>query len=128
MTVSEFDVAVVMARELSVAVMVKVPVLVICRLLNVATPLIAATDVVPPAKLPVFKVSPMVSVDPVPEFTTLLNWSSTVALRPTVPPAVIELAGWAVITTLFGAAGLTPNEFVVAVLTPLRLVSEAVIA
>ncbi len=118
--------AVMMVRLVSVAVMVNEPALLICRLLKLATPPEAMTEVVPPAKLPVFKVSPMVSPEPVPTFTTLLNWSSTVALRPIVPPAVIEFVGWVVMTTLFAAAGLTPKEFVVTVLTPVRLVSEAV--
>ena len=73
-----------------------------------------------------FKVSPMVSPEPVPEFTTLPKLSSTVALRPTVPPAVMGPAGWVVITSLLAAEGLTTKEFVATVLTPLRLVSEAV--
>jgi hypothetical protein len=52
-TVIWFVVAVVTPlREVSLAVIVKFPVFVICKPLKVATPLVAATAVVPAAKPP----------------------------------------------------------------------------
>src|SRR5205807_1945990 len=39
-----------------------------------------------------------------------MNWSSTVTPSDTVPPAVIVLAGWVVITSLFSVAGTIVGE------------------
>ena len=68
--------------------MVKEPDLVSWSPLKLATPLVAGSDVVPPAKLPEESATEMVSFEPVPAVTTLLYWSSRVAPRLTVPPAV----------------------------------------
>ncbi len=47
--------------------------------------------------------------------TTLLNWSSRVTPRPTVPPAVMEPAGGVLMTSLFaGAKAETVKELDVA--------------
>ena len=103
------------------------PDLLIWSPLKVATPLAAARDVVPPAKEPVDNVSLTVSVEPVfPVVMVFPNWSSTATVVPKFAPAPTVAGGWAVTTSLFSAAGLTVIWFVVAVLTPVRLVSEAV--
>jgi hypothetical protein len=94
LTVIELVVAVeTPLRLVSEAMIVTTPVLVIWRPLNVATPLEAVTEVVPAEKLPEERATETVSPEPAPVFTTLLNWSSRVTPRPTVPPAVIALAG-----------------------------------
>jgi hypothetical protein len=80
----------------------------ICNPLKLATPFDAATDVVPAAKLPEDNATEIVSVDPVfPVVMVFPRLSSIVTVIETVPPAVIELAGWVVMTSLFSAPGLT---------------------
>ncbi len=56
----------------------------------------------------------MVSFEPVPLETTLLNWSSRVTPRPTVPPAVMEPAGGVLMTSCEGAKAETVKELDVA--------------
>ena len=59
-----------------------------------ATPLEAATDVVPAAKLPEDSATWMVSLEPVlPVVIVLPYWSSMVTPTDTVPPAVRERGG-----------------------------------
>ena len=63
----------------------------IWRPLKLATPLEAATDVVPAAKLPEDSATWMVSLEPVlPVVIVLPYWSSMVTPTDTVPPAVME--------------------------------------
>ena len=101
---------------------------VIWRPLKFATPLTAASEVVPEAKLPDDRVSPTVSVDPAfPVVIVLPYWSSTVTPTETVPPAVMDPAGWVVVTSLFSLAGVTVKELVVACVTVPRVESIATI-
>ena len=87
----------------------------ICRPLKLATPLTAATEVVPAAKQLEDSATWMVSFEPaLPVVTTLLNWSSMVTPTETVPPAVIVAAGWALMTSLVGRPGFTVKGLVVA--------------
>src|SRR5580700_3297570 len=127
-TVIELVVAVVTAPlEVSDAVIVKLPAVLICSPLKLATPLTAATEVVPAAKLPEDRATWMVSVEPVlPVVTTLLNWSSMVTPTETVPPAVMGPAGWALMTNLLGRPGFTVNELVTVWVTVAFVVSVAV--
>ncbi len=82
------------------------PTLLITRLLKLATPLVAATEVVPLAKLPEDSATVRVSVEPVPLVITLPNWSSTDT--PTRDgPAGRDAEGCEVTTSLLSAAGLT---------------------
>src|SRR5207302_1831858 len=83
----------------------------ICSPLKLAAPLAATTEVVPAANLCVHSATPIVSYalslhDALP----ISNWSSTVTPSDTVPPAVIVLAGWVVITSLFSVAGTIVGE------------------
>ena len=58
------------------------------------------------------------SVDPaLPVVIVLPYWSSTVTPTETVPPAVMDPAGWVVIDQLVLAGGLTVKELVVACVT-----------
>ena len=98
----------------------------ICRPLKLAEPPVAATEVVPAAKLPEDRATWMVSVKPGPLVIGLPNWSSTVTPRAAPPPAVI-VAGWAVMASLLSPPAFTVNELVVAVATPPLEVSDAVI-
>ncbi len=84
--------AVVSTRVESVAVSVQLRPVVMVTALKVATPLMAANDVVP------VKVQPlemtMVSVEPVPEVMTLPYWSSTETAKvPSATPAVVVDGG-----------------------------------
>jgi hypothetical protein len=80
----------------------------ICNPLKLARPSEEDIEVLPAAKLPEDRATPIVSVDPVfPVVTVLPYWSSTVTLTETVPPAVIEDAGWVVTASLYSAAGFT---------------------
>ena len=63
------------------------------KLLKVATPLTAVTEVVPEAKLPEDRVTLMVSVEPVPVEMGLPYWSSTVAPTENVDPLTILAGG-----------------------------------
>ena len=93
-----------------------------------ATPLVAATEVVPAAKLPEESATWMVSVEPVlPVVIVLPYWSSTVTPTEKVVPAAKEEGGWVVMASLFSGPGETVIEFVAAAVTPVRDVSLAVI-
>src|SRR5580700_8583261 len=97
------------------------------RLPKVATPLVAATEVVPVAKLPEDRATWMVSFEPVvPVVIVLPNWSSIVTPTATVPPAVMVPAGWVVTTSLFSAAGFTVKELEAVEVTDPVVESEAV--
>ena len=102
------------------------PVVLILSPLKLDTPLTAGTEVVPLAKLPEERATETVSLEPVPEETTLLNWSSRVAPTLTVPPAVID-AGCELMTNWVGVVGFTVRLLVAPALTPVLVVSEAVI-
>jgi hypothetical protein len=105
-TVAGVLVAVVRAREESVAVRVQLPVLVIVTALKVATPPAAVTESVPPRVQP--EVRAMVSPDPAPVVTTLPYWSSTeTAKLVKAVPAVAVVGGSTVKTTLLAAAAVT---------------------
>lgn len=105
------------------------PAWLIFKLLNVATPVFAATAAVEPvAKLPEERVSEMVSLFPVPEVTTLPNWSSTLTPMPKVVPAVVDdEGGWVVTSSWLGLVATMPKLLVVAVVTVVWVVSDAVI-
>ena len=74
-------------------------------------------EVVPAAKLWELSATERVSVDPVPLVMALPYWSSTVTPTVTEPPAVMGLAGWLLMASLFSAAGVT-----VTVVEPVLLV------
>src|SRR5438132_3611484 len=121
------DVTPVWVVSLAVMVYGEPAVELICSPLKLATPLAATTEVVPAAKLCEDSATLMVSIDPVfPVVIGLPNWSSTVTPSDTVPPAVIVLTGWVVITSLFSVAGLTVMELLIADVTPVWVVSLAV--
>ncbi len=102
------------------------PVVLILSPLKLATPLTAGTEVVPLAKLPEERATETPSPEPVPEETTLLNWSSRVAPTLTVPPAVID-AGCELMTNWVGVVGVTVTPDVVVAVTPVWVVSDALI-
>ena len=93
--------------------------------MNVATPLEAATDVAPPAKLPEDGATEMVSFDPVPLETTLPSRSSTATPTDTDWPAVMVEAGWLVTANWLAAPAPTVITVVVAESTGGFVVSDA---
>jgi hypothetical protein len=108
---------VVSVRVPSVAVSVQEPVEAIVTALKVATPAAATADTVPPRVQ--VDVSATVSVDPVPEVSTLPYTSSTDTLKVVKTADSLMVAGGSVVnTTLVGAPAVTVTPVLAAVVRP----------
>jgi hypothetical protein len=114
MTNGLVDAVVIAVCVVSLAAIVYEPGAVMESPLKLATPLVAASEVVPVAKLPDESVSLTVSVDPMfPVVIGLPYWSSTVTPTEKVPPVTTEAGGWVVTASWLSAAGVMVNPLVV---------------